>query len=73
MHQAGTKKGPERDTETVWGQKRHWKVARSGKSEIWTPEGVESSSLFHIFWTNDVPKVVFLACVLQVWFFIEFV
>ena len=49
MHQKGTKKGPERDTETVWGPKRHQKVARSGKSEIWTPEGVESSPCFQYF------------------------
>ena len=49
MHQKGTKKKPERDTGTVWGQKRHRKVARSGKSEIWTPEGVESSPSFSYF------------------------
>ena len=34
------------DTGTVWGQKRHRNVARSRKSEIWTPEGVESSPSF---------------------------
>ena len=49
MHQKGTNKGLERDTETVWGQKRHRKVARSGKSEIWTPDRVESYSSFSYF------------------------
>ena len=49
MHQKRTKKGTERDTVTVWGQKGHRKVARSGKSEIWTPEGVEYSPSFSYF------------------------